>query len=120
MSDTVSIRYGKGELHIRLPNGCEPTIIRKPEMPVIEDARGAIRNALSNPINSPSIEGLVQGIGRVCLVICDITRPVPNGPILRELIDQLHAHGVGLDRSALKTGFAVSKTHFIPGTSSIN
>ena len=98
MSDSVSIRYGKGELHIRLPKGCEPTIIRKPDMPVLENAQAAIRHALLNPVEAPSIAELAVGVQRVCIVICDITRPVPNGPILKEFVELLRDQGVSLDR----------------------
>ena len=98
MSDTVSIRYGKSELHVRLPKGCEPTIIRKPAMPVLPDPGEAIRNALLNPVAAPSIAELAKSLQRVCIVICDITRPVPNGPILKALIEQLVENGVALDR----------------------
>lgn len=98
MNDSVSIRYGKGELHIRLPKGCEPTIIRKPDMPVLDDPLAAIRDALLKPVEAPSIEKLSQGVQRACIVICDITRPVPNGIILKGLIEQLRDHGVTLDR----------------------
>lgn len=98
MNDSVSIRYGKGELHIRLPNGCEPTIIRKPDMPILDDPLAAIRDALLKPVDAPPIEKLSRGVQRACIVICDITRPVPNGIILRGLIEQLRDHGVALDR----------------------
>ncbi len=98
MSDFVSIRYGKGELHVRLPQGCEATIIRKPNMPVLQDPLAAIRHALRNPVNAPSIAELAKEVRRACIVICDITRPVPNGPILKGLIEQLRDNGVSLDR----------------------
>ncbi|MCY2985946.1 MAG: nickel-dependent lactate racemase [Planctomycetota bacterium] len=98
MSDSISIRYGKGELHVKLPNGCEPTVIRKPDMPVLQEPLMAIREALLNPVDAPSIAELAKGVKRVCIVICDITRPVPNGPILKGLIEQLSANGVTLDR----------------------
>ena len=98
MIDSVSIRYGKGELHIRLPKGCEPTIIRKPAMPVLEDPLAAIHDSLLKPVDAPSIEKISKGVQRACIVICDITRPVPNGIILKGLIEQLRDHGVSLDR----------------------
>jgi lactate racemase len=98
MTDSVAIRYGKGELHVRLPQGCEPTIIRKPAMPVLADARQAVRDALANPVGSPSLSHIAQGVRRVCIVICDVTRPVPNGPILKGLIEQLRDDGIALDR----------------------
>ncbi|HUP81440.1 MAG TPA: hypothetical protein VM260_23015, partial [Pirellula sp.] len=64
MNDSISIRYGKGELHIRLPQGCEPTIIRKPDMPVLEDPLAAIRDSLSKPVDAPSFEKISKGVQR--------------------------------------------------------
>jgi lactate racemase len=98
MTDSVAIRYGKGELDVRLPKGCNPTIIRKPEMPVLSNPQNAIDLALARPVNCSGFSSISSGAGRVCIVICDVTRPVPNGPILRGLIQQLSDNGVGLDR----------------------
>lgn len=98
MTESVAIRYGKGELVIRLPKGCEPTVIRKPEMPVIDDVPAAIAHALKHPDGSKPLSELASGARRVCLVICDITRPVPNGPILRGVIHELQEAGVSLDK----------------------
>lgn len=94
MPDSVEIRYGKGELHVRLPKGCEPTVIRKPAMPLLEDPASAIIDALRNPVGSPALNRLASHAHRVTIVICDITRPVPNGPILRGIIDELRASGI--------------------------
>ncbi len=98
MTQSVPIRYGKGELVIKLPHGCEPTVIRKPEMPVLSDVAGAIQRSLRSPVNAKPLVELARGARRVCIVICDITRPVPNGPILRGLVSELQEAGVGLDR----------------------
>lgn len=98
MADSVEIRYGKGELHVRLPKGCEPTVIRKPAMPLLEDPASAIIDALRNPVGSSALSQLASDAHRVTIVICDITRPVPNGPILRGIIDELRAAGVRTDQ----------------------
>lgn len=98
MQDSVEIRYGKGEMRIRLPKGCEPTVIRKPPMPLLEDPASAIADALRRPIGSPSLQQLASHASRVTIVICDITRPVPNGPILRGILDELRSAGIRLDQ----------------------
>ena len=98
MADTVEIRYGKGELRVRLPQGCEPTVIRKPSMPLLADPASAITEALRAPVGSSPLSQLAAGARRVTLVICDITRPVPNGPILRGIIDELRSAGVRTDQ----------------------
>lgn len=98
MAETIDIRYGKGELHVRLPRGCEPTVIRKPAMPLLDQPATSIVDALRNPVGSPPLAQLAKSAKRVCIVICDITRPVPNGPILRGLIEEMNGTGVRNDQ----------------------
>ncbi|MFN7627599.1 MAG: nickel-dependent lactate racemase [Pirellula sp.] len=98
MAETIDIRYGKGELHVRLPRGCEPTVIRKPAMPLLDQPATSIVDALRNPVGSPPLAQLAKSAKRVCIVICDITRPVPNGPILQGLIEEMNGAGVRNDQ----------------------
>ena len=93
----VNLRYGRGELSIDLPQELDVTLIRKPKMPIIETATLSINEALSNPISSPSLDELSVGIKTVCILICDITRPVPNGLILKPLISKLLNQGIRAD-----------------------
>ena len=94
MLDTVEIRYGKSELSVKLPKGCEPVIVRKPPMPLLSDPKHAIQEALRQGVGCPSLQQVAKGSSRVCIVICDITRPVPNGPILRGMVQELNAAGI--------------------------
>jgi nickel-dependent lactate racemase len=94
MLDTIEIRYGKSELPVRLPKGCQPTVVRKPPMPLLENPHKSIEDALRNAVACPPLQQLAKSSSRVCIVICDITRPVPNGPILRGIVQELHAAGV--------------------------
>jgi len=98
MEDMIDIRYGKQELHVRLPKGCEPVIVRKPPMPLLENPSQAITEALRQGVGSPDLQHVAKNAQRVCIVICDITRPVPNGPILRSLIAELNEAGVRNDQ----------------------
>jgi nickel-dependent lactate racemase len=94
----VNLRYGRGELSIDLPQGLDVTLIRKLKMPIIETPTLAIDEALSNPTNSPSLDELSVGRKTVCILICDITRPVPNGLILKPLIIKLLNQGIRPDQ----------------------
>src|SRR4030095_12007588 len=95
---TVSILYGKSEMHIRLPRDARPTVIGKRPMKKLPDPRGAVRNALAGRIAVPPYEALVRGKRSACILICDITRPVPNHLFLRPLIEGLIAGGVPRER----------------------
>jgi lactate racemase len=98
MAETVEIRYGKGELRVRLPDGCEPTVIRKPPMPLLHAPQQAIEQALQQAVGCPPLVEIAKHAKRVCIVICDITRPVPNGPILLGLVRELNAAGIRNDQ----------------------
>lgn len=94
MSETIALAFGRGHLPIRLPEGAEPTVVRKRPLPKLADGRAAIREALDNPIGSSSLGELAKGRRSACILICDITRPVPNGLFLRLMIEDILAAGV--------------------------
>lgn len=90
----IPLLYGKGTLDVTLPAGCVPTIIRKRPMPVLEEPAAAIADALASPVNSLPLRAAARGALKACILICDITRPVPNGLFLQPLIRELLAAGV--------------------------
>ncbi len=94
----IDISYGKGSLPVRLPSQARPTIIRKPHLPKIGDPRAAIRQALDHPMGARPFKVLAQGRRSACILICDITRPVPNHLFLRPMIEDLLAAGVPADQ----------------------
>ena len=91
----VRLLYGRGELEVRLPAGCEPTVIEKPAMPVIEDPAAAVAASL----DGGGLKTAAAGARSACLLICDITRPVPNRLFLRPLVERLES--AGIPRSAI-------------------
>ena len=81
----------RGTLAVAPPPGCVPTVINKHAMPVLPDPVGAIEQALAQPVNVAPLRELARGRRSACILICDITRPVPNGlflaPLIRTLIE---------------------------------
>ena len=90
----VTMSYGKTGLSVDLPEDWDVTVIRKKTMPLLEDPGKALRKALANPVAVPSLTDLVKGRRTACILICDITRPVPNGAILPELLKTIIASGI--------------------------
>jgi lactate racemase len=90
----VELSYGRGTLSVRLPDACRPTIIRKPAMPVLTQPMHAVEAALAAPVGSAPLAALARGKRSACILICDITRPVPNGLILPPLVRTLLAAGI--------------------------
>jgi nickel-dependent lactate racemase len=82
----IELSYGKGVMPVDMPEGLEIEVIRKPAMPVIADPKAAMRAALARPVGAPALKDLARGKKSCCVLICDITRPVPNGIILPILL----------------------------------
>jgi nickel-dependent lactate racemase len=94
----ISISYGRGHLELALPARAEPTLVRKKALPKLPDAHAAISNALETAIGSPSLSELSKDRSSACILICDITRPVPNRLFLRPMIETMVSSGIPLGR----------------------
>jgi lactate racemase len=90
----VELSYGRATLPVELPDGLEVTVIRKPPMPVLADPNAAVRAALTRPTGARPLIEEARGKKSACILICDITRPVPNGLLLQPIIRDLLAAGV--------------------------
>jgi lactate racemase len=94
----LTIAYGQGHMEIALPEGASAHVIRKQPMAGLADPRGAIAAAFAAPIGSLPLAELAEGRQSACILICDITRPVPNGLFLRPMIETLVAARIPLSR----------------------
>ena len=94
MTSEVQLLYGRQGLRITLPEGCRPTIIEKSRMPIPEDPVALIHAAVDQPVGAAPLETLAADAKSACILVCDITRPVPNGLFLRPLIERLTSAGV--------------------------
>src|SRR5712671_5085615 len=90
----IDLSYGRGTLPVELPDGLEVTVIRKPAMPVLSDPAGAVRAALARPAGARPLVEEARGKKTACILICDITRPVPNALLLQPMVRDLLAAGV--------------------------
>ena len=96
-SNQVEIAYGQGQLLVNLPPDSKPTIVRKPDIPKIADPEDAVLDAMANPIGASRLKDAAAGKQNACILICDITRPVPNKLFLRPMIEELTEAGMPLD-----------------------
>ena len=87
----VELEYGRGRLPVRIPDGCETTVLRKNPLPIIDDTARAVDRAFADPAGAPPLAQLARDRRSACILVCDITRPVPNhvflGPMIRTLVD---------------------------------
>ncbi|HKB06323.1 MAG TPA: nickel-dependent lactate racemase [Gemmataceae bacterium] len=90
----VTLDYGRTGLDVTLPDDrtVGPLTIR--EAPPLADPERALDEALRNPIGTKPLAELARGRESACVVICDITRPVPNKLILPPVLRTLEASGI--------------------------
>lgn len=89
----VKLDYGRTGLWVDLPESCQGPLQIKPAVPLADPAQ-AIANAIAQPIGTRPLAELARGKKSACIVICDVTRPVPNKLILPPLLNTLEASGI--------------------------
>jgi nickel-dependent lactate racemase len=90
----IDLLYGRSGLTIHLPDDINATIIRKHPMRPLANPVQTLRQAFENPVESAPLSELAAGRKNACILMCDITRPVPNGTLLPPLIDALLGAGI--------------------------
>jgi nickel-dependent lactate racemase len=87
----LELLYGRGTLPVRLPDDLDVTVVRKPAMPILAAAGEAVAEALATPVSARPLREEARGKASACVLICDVTRPVPNrlllGPVVRQLLE---------------------------------
>jgi nickel-dependent lactate racemase len=94
----VRLDYGKTGLDVELPDDrvVGPLAIQ-PTTP-IADPSAEVRRLIENPIGSPPLSEVAKGRKSACILICDITRPVPNSILLPPILETIEAAGVPRDQ----------------------
>jgi len=90
----VDLLYGRAGLTVDLPHEARVTVIRKHPMIPLADPLAEVKKAIETPVQSDPLAKLGRGKKNVCILICDVTRPVPNETILPPLLDALCAAGI--------------------------
>lgn len=93
-ADRVRLAYGKEGLDFRLPRGHDVQVFRTRPCPGLADPSNAIRRVLEEPTGSAPLGEVARGRSSACVVICDITRPVPNAILLPPILEQLEGAGI--------------------------
>jgi len=92
---SITLPYGHSTRTIDVPSKNLAWIEGPGHGPAIPDIAAAVRNAIRNPIGSPTLGELVKRHGkRTLLLVDDSTRSTPQALILPILLDELNAAGV--------------------------
>jgi len=90
----VTLDYGKTGLEVELPDERVAAPLAIKPAPPLPDPAGRLRELLRAPCGTPPLAELARGKRNACIVICDITRPVPNRLILPPILETLEAAGI--------------------------
>jgi nickel-dependent lactate racemase len=94
----ITLDYDRTGLTVDLPDEriVGPLNIR-PARPLPQPG-SAVAAAIANPIGTRPLAELARGRKDACILVCDITRPVPNRIILPPLLQTLEQQGIPRDR----------------------
>ena len=90
----VEMRYGSGTLPIEIPDKNVAGVLEISGSVPLSDGDRAVRDAIAQPIASPPLAERAKGRASACIVISDITRPVPNKVILPPILETLEQTGI--------------------------
>jgi nickel-dependent lactate racemase len=94
----VHLEYGRTGLEVDLPDrNVVKCLGYKPGTP-LADPQQAVWEQLARPSGTPPLAELARGRQSACVVICDVTRPVPNRILLPPILETLEASGIPRDR----------------------
>src|SRR3984957_16022767 len=94
----IALDYGKTGLEVEIPdaNLVGPLGLRPVEP--LTNPEKALADALAHPIGTPPLAEMARGKKSACVVICDITRPVPNAFLLGQILPTLEKSGIPRDK----------------------
>lgn len=90
----IQLDYGREGLFVEVPEENLDTVLRLNPAPPVPDPTTAVQEALRNPVSAPPLAELARERRSACVVISDITRPVPNRILLPPLLACLEAAGI--------------------------
>ncbi len=88
----TNLAYGQKKLALEVPD--HVSLLSMKETPSVTEPEAALRQALENPIGSKPLRELAKGRHSACIVISDITRPVPNYLLLPPMLEILEKEGI--------------------------
>jgi nickel-dependent lactate racemase len=88
------LEYGREGLEIDLPDDRVVRSLAYKRAASLRDPAATLREVLQAPTGTPPLRQLAYRKRTACIVICDVTRPVPNELILRPVLETLESVGI--------------------------
>ena len=89
------LKYGEAGLPLDLPETPGFLGVLSPtEAKALTDPEQAVARSLERPLGSLPLEEIARGRRSACVVVSDVTRPVPNALLLPPILETLARAGV--------------------------
>lgn len=105
----IDIAYGREGLTIEIPEANLVKILRMSETPPVADPDAETRKKIASPTGSSPLARLAAGKKSACIVISDITRPVPNRIILPPILETLEQAGIPREAITILNGTGIHR-----------
>lgn len=90
----VKLAFGREGAEVDIPAHVNATVLEAKFAKAVSSPDDALRAALQQPLDSPSLVALAKGKRSAAISICDITRPAPNRVVLPHVLTTLEQAGV--------------------------
>jgi lactate racemase len=90
----VHLEYGRTGLDVELPDRNVVGCLQYRPIEPLADPAAAVRHVLERPFGALPLRELAHGRRDACVVISDVTRPVPNRVLLPPILETLEAAGI--------------------------
>ena len=94
----ITLDYGRTGLAVEIPDRNLKAVLGLQPAPPLPDPDRAVRCMLEHPIGAPPLLTVAAGARSACILVCDITRPVPNETLLAPALAILGDAGIPDDR----------------------
>ncbi|REK15518.1 MAG: nickel-dependent lactate racemase [Planctomycetota bacterium] len=94
----VCLEYARSGLEVELPDDRVVRTLAYKNAPPLADPAAEVQAVLSHPTGAPPLAEVARGRRDACVVISDITRPVPNELILTPVLATLEQAGIAPEK----------------------
>ncbi len=94
----ITLDYGRTGLDVELPDDRVVGLLAIRPTEPLADPAAAVEHVLASPTGTRPLAELAAGRTSACILVCDITRPVPNELLLKPMLRTLEWAGVRRDR----------------------
>ena len=94
----VHLDYHREGLTVSVPDRNLSNVIKPPSEPVPDSPTEVVREALQRPLGTEPLRTLASGRRSACVVIPDVTRPMPTRLVLPLVLHELERAGIARER----------------------